>query len=391
MKTLFHFIIPEKISQNIICNFDSLDVQNIYFIFNSNRKIDEFHLNSESGTIIVLNQNTKLDLNEESKKCCPKFLFLHSFHPSFYNIVANFKKEKLGCEIIWLPWGYDIYTLPKFSLQNYAPQTYHFYKTQYRIKFCLQLIKSLIPLPFFKFLIPLSSIAKSDAAFKKVDSICTYILEDYNTFIKHYSYDIQFLYSPFLSLDQYVVGFNKEQWSRKTFNRDIIIGNSLSLESNYLDVIDYLEQYKCHFSELYFMTSYGNNQIYFDEITKRTKLKIGFNVQFQTNFIHPKKYVNFLEKFNTAIFFHYRQQGMGNIIIMLFLGYRIYLSEKNSVFNFFRRKGLNVFSLESDFKTFGTSPMSDENIKSNKEAVEKIFSKEHLTDSLKNIVFKNDL
>ena len=80
---------------------------------------------------------------------------------------------------------------------------------------------------------------------------------------------------------------------------------------------------------------------------------------------------------------------MGNIIVMLFLGHRIYLSKNNSILNFFKKNNLIVFSFEDDFKIYGTQPLEYEEIKRNRNIIKNLFSKGSLFYSLNKILEVN--
>ena len=45
---------------------------------------------------------------------------------------------------------------------------------------------------------------------------------------------------------------------------------------------------------------------------------------------------------------HFRQQAVGTVFSMLWLGSKIYLSESNTLFHYLRRAGIHVFSIEKE-------------------------------------------
>jgi hypothetical protein len=47
---------------------------------------------------------------------------------------------------------------------------------------------------------------------------------------------------------------------------------------------------------------------------------------------------------------HNTQQAIGNILTCLWLGAKVYMNEKNTAFQYFKRIGLNIYSLQADFK-----------------------------------------
>ena len=58
------------------------------------------------------------------------------------------------------------------------------------------------------------------------------------------------------------------------------------------------------------------------------------------------EYINTLSSCSVVIMNHIRQQGLGNIIIMLYLGARVFLRKENPIYGFFKNEGAKIFSIE---------------------------------------------
>ena len=69
------------------------------------------------------------------------------------------------------------------------------------------------------------------------------------------------------------------------------------------------------------------------------------------NFLPLEEYNNYLSQCNVAIMGHHRQQAVGNIIVLLWLGVKVFLSEKSTLFSYLTRKGVVVYCLEKDLHT----------------------------------------
>src|SRR5690606_10212357 len=54
---------------------------------------------------------------------------------------------------------------------------------------------------------------------------------------------------------------------------------------------------------------------------------------------------------------HYRQQAIGNILAMLWMGAKVYLDEKNTFYHYLRRKQIHIFSVEKDLNPDNTNAL----------------------------------
>ena len=78
--------------------------------------------------------------------------------------------------------------------------------------------------------------------------------------------------------------------------------------------------------------------------------------------------------------------AQGNIITALWLGMRVYLSEKSMTYQFFKRNGAVVFSLENDLSQFFFSSLSDEEVSVNRNVLSRVYGKEHVMQGARALV-----
>ena len=74
---------------------------------------------------------------------------------------------------------------------------------------------------------------------------------------------------------------------------------------------------------------------------------------------------------------HYRPQAFGNILTALWLGARVFLSERNMLYNFFKRIGITLYSIESDLNSGNQalwSPLPDDAVEDNRKIISSIYS-----------------
>lgn len=370
MKTFFHFLLSEKIVSDVILNFENSESNN-YFIFFDDISKRKATFPKTKNEILVLNYH-KSGINDLLEKLKPDLLLLHSISFKFAKVALEIRSSiKIG----WFPWGYDIYSLPKIRLTLYGIKTSAYIKNQspfffiknklieFSFDFLPELILKKINLEYFRETLLLH---------KKIDFFISYIKEDFDTFSKFYPNNMKFIYSPFLTLNQYLGNIEHPKLNNNTGN--ILIGNSVSLESNYFDVLEKLKVNKTKFSKAFFILNYGES---FKNFKKDIQFKINEDLLVKaeciTDFMDLKSYVEFLKSCNTAVFLHFRQQAMGNIITLIYLGARVYLSKYNPILNFFNSNCIKVNIFENEFDEFGTTDLSFEEKEANRFSLEKIF------------------
>lgn len=373
--SVIHLLKNEKISSNFITNFSELDINNIFLLFDNGvvtigdgidqRPVENFHL-----------ENVLREFNISK-------LLVHGLFPEFTALIRKIPKN---ISIGWFVWGFDIYNQDIVRDKLYATQTSKLYlksnKNGIRRK-----IKNF---PLFRNLyhkIMGTVDYQSDIlyAYQRTKYFCSYIEEDFLFFDKFYKHSTEFFYTPFCTIDQYLGG-NHNLRVNKTASH-ILLGNSNSIENNHLDAIAKLKDNDCK-SIIYVPLSYGTDMGY-----RKCVVEFGKD-QFDTNFVPLidfmplPDYLNLISECSVAIFYHFRQQAMGNIIALLYMGMRIYLSKNNPVYNYCKRIGLEVYDFDSDFNLFGTKVLEEELAEKNREVLRNNFSSEKVKYYLAGLVEK---
>src|SRR5690606_34405210 len=98
------------------------------------------------------------------------------------------------------------------------------------------------------------------------------------------------------------------------------------------------------------------------------------------------EYFTLLSTCNTGIFYHFRQQAMGNIIALLFLGLRIYLSNKNPVYPYLKRNNITVFDFDTEFEKFGNAQLSKDIVKNNRLRLMEMFNNDLIIRESKEVI-----
>ena len=132
---------------------------------------------------------------------------------------------------------------------------------------------------------------------------------------------------------------------RKVIGNNILIGNSATYENNHLEAFDLLSVLDIKDRSLICPLSYGL-PVYKDEVSRIGDDLFGNKFNALTNFMTIDEYINTLSSCSVVIMNHIRQQGLGNIIIMLYLGAKVFLRKENPIYGFFKNEGAKIFSIE---------------------------------------------
>lgn len=177
---------------------------------------------------------------------------------------------------------------------------------------------------------------------------------------------------PFLDVRfEQMDGFIKDEQSKRESNdrrTRILVGHNAFPFNNHIQSIDLLKRFFCEKKsenlEISIPVSYGDTGtqygIRYIEDLKQYVLSAGMSSQvaFLDKLIDADDYTKFLSTIDIGIFNAERQSGLGNILQLLYMGKKIYMTRKNPLFEQLSKNGfsihdideLNVISLEEFVK-----------------------------------------
>ena len=79
---------------------------------------------------------------------------------------------------------------------------------------------------------------------------------------------------------------------------------------------------------------------------------------------------------NVFIYCNWRQEAVGNILIALYIGGKVFLDKRNPLLDFYRRLGIVIFSLDELNQNSIDTFLSDSEIQKNRKILDKYYSKE---------------
>ncbi len=124
--------------------------------------------------------------------------------------------------------------------------------------------------------------------------------------------------------------------------------------NHHLDVIETISHFDTEKTHYIFPMSYGNEktwpghiQGYEKEVVDLARDLFGQRAHFLKKLISKEAYNDFLWNMDIAIFPANRQNGVGNIIKLLYMGNKVFLSRDNPVYGYFKSQGIEIGAFES--------------------------------------------
>ena len=262
-------------------------------------------------------------------------IFIHYLTEQLSGILLGFRGK---AKIIWIIWGADLY--------KYLPiQLYDQFTLELASKFDGK-FESILKRFFFFFQYEIRK-----AVIKRIDYVISPHIGDVRLLKKYFKtkarwfsqaiypnpVDFEKLYKEVVSIDE---KFN----FKKNGVKLLLLGNSGFPTNNHLDIMIRLFKMKEQNFEIICPLSYGP-PIYIKKIIEKGKMFFGDRFVPLLDFLNPDKYFCILKQIDLAIMYHNRQQGMGNVQILVFLGKPICM-KKTSGFFYLVERCVSVFSTQ---------------------------------------------
>lgn len=242
---------------------------------------------------------------------------------------------------MWFAWGYDIYTFEWGTPLVVLPDIYYPLTKKYVNKGFIGKFKKNIGKFFNKNEI-------LEKAVSRVDYFSGVLPFEYELIMKNeffHAKPIEFSYG---KVDSYIC--EKDLYSPIVSGANILIGNSADPSNNHLDILDILTGLNLVGKKIVLPLSYGGSSGYKGHIMYVGKSLWGEGFIGLTTFIPFEEYRSIVNECQNVIFFHERQQAMGNIFLSLWNGSKVFLSDSSWVYRYLMKLGFVVYSVQKDLK-----------------------------------------
>lgn len=284
-----------------------------------------------------------------------------------------------GVSVYWIIWGVDLYYMllaPKgfrmFDLSNF------YYKNRRRgfkrlwnfIREWQEKRNAERTIRFIK---------------KKVDYIVTDTTENDYQYLLQYYPELKdkpwkdFFYYP---LD---VILGPELIQSTVTGTDIMIGNSASATNNHEYVINILSKLDIGDRRVVVPLSYSGKKKYINSVNQAGKRLLGDNFVPLLEFMPLIEYNKLQASINVVLFGNWRQEAIGNIIVALYLGAKVFLPFVNPVYEWAKSHGLVVYELEKISQQDIDTPLEDAIRLRNREILSLLYTKERMHQLIKDL------
>lgn len=228
--------------------------------------------------------------------------------------------------------------------------------------------------------------------------ITTLVEEDYKLAQKWYNVKGEYLEGIYMNLKSFKNLIDiREVAIEKKKNKEkvkIQIGNNGQKSNNHMEAINMISKFANENIEVYVPLSYGGEKEYVDKIIKYGKENLGDKFIPIVDFMSVEDYNDHLSNIHIGIFCNDRQQGMGNIHSLVYLGSKVFINNKTSMWNHFCEKlNYKLYSIydinDMNYDEFIRIDIKE--IENNATKVEKYRSNKHSFEIWNNIFYSMNL
>jgi hypothetical protein len=165
----------------------------------------------------------------------------------------------------------------------------------------------------------------------------------------------------------------------------IIIGNSCSYTNNHVYVYDLIKNFSLKEKEIVSPLNYGGDIRYQQKVINYGRKCFGNKFHAITEFLPLCEYNQLLSEGTVFISGCWRAEAMGNVVIALYLGSKVFLSNRSPMYNFFKRQGVYLYELETISENSIHTSLTITQVNHNKEILIHLFNEKKLHSLTKTI------
>jgi hypothetical protein len=258
----------------------------------------------------------------------------------FHNLTRNkcrfIKKNKTyPAKFIWILWGFDLYSFLETKGYNLYVNKKDF-NALTRLKIA---VKKILQKNFYNILYA--------AAYKRIDICACPAKGDYELLKEKIDIDAKWQWYNYFPVDSII---RKLNLGETVSGDNILVGNSGAITNNHVEAFRLLQKFNLGSRAVITPLTYGD-AMNINHVINEGKKILPENFSPVLGFLPISEYNYVIKECSIVIMPHLRQQAVGNLIILLYLGAKVYLYKKNPLFKYFKSLGLIFFSIEEDLTT----------------------------------------
>jgi dTDP-N-acetylfucosamine:lipid II N-acetylfucosaminyltransferase len=299
-------------------------------------------------------------------------VLVHSLNAVSSRAVVLIRREFPKIPIVWLSWGHDVYeAVPSLQRRLYSPATLKHLKRRWPAHSLLWHARLLLESSLNR----LGLWCKPDYVFYrdaiKAITFCAPVFPTEERLIrKHCGFEGQFL--------RFTYGFHDQDDAVVPMGdrQNILVGNSATATCNHVDAFKILRNLRLGDRKVIVPLSYGDAN--YRELVARTgKNLLGDSFMPIFDFLPLARYSALIRTCGTLILNHRRQQAGGNILMGLWNGAKIYLTEENPAYSHLRSLGAHLFSFDRELNQMSIQqPLADSVVERNRSVVRQYYGRE---------------
>lgn len=356
---ILHLVHDEKIINRTIAIFEEVAPnQNIFVVFTRHQLK---YISTQQNVIFF--QDFKQYQGEKFSS-----VIIHFLNSRKIRFITKYIAK--GTPIYWIIWGNDLYNKLLY------PKGYEIYDKQssYYKKVKKSFIKNLVNKVIDNFkTVKIEKFISKYIDYITVDSTQT----DYDMLLKYYPKlkNIpcrEFFYYPIETT------LGEELIKKSVEDNNIQIGNSASITNNHEYVMRFLSKLTIGKRNVYVPLSYSGTNEYKNTVKRKGLEYFGDKFKSLDDFLPLEEYNKLMLSVGFAIYGNFRQEAIGNVVISLYLGAKVFFPE-NAPFHLWAQKlNLIVFKLESISQEEIDQPLDTNSIAHNRSIIIKFYNRERL-------------
>lgn len=363
---ILHLVHDEKIINRTIDVFNSVyPGENIFVVFTKKK----FKLVNKTDCVLTVDEFARNYSQIDYSSVVIHYL-------SSDKIKFVHKYFTISTPVYWIVWGAELYNnmLAYYGFKLYDKESSYFKRPKLPL---LKKVKRYIKerskaARFRKFI------------FKRVNFMVSDVEGDFEKLVEHLpemSSKIRkdFIYYPVDTI------LGKDLIDKSVEGNNIQIGNSASLSNNHEYVMRHLKGLQLGDRSVYVPLSYAGNDENTACVIRTGKELFGSNFKPMTEFLPLGEYTNLMVSFGVALYGNWRQEAVGNILISLYLGAKVFLPACNPVLEWARRRNLIVFELEKITQEELDQPLTDELRQRNREIILSLYNNERMSSLIREL------
>lgn len=338
---ILHILHDEKFIDGAIDTFNSTSAINTYVSIEDTKPFNR--IKSHASDVLIIGRDEILSFIVSGGF---QLVAFHTLTRDKYELVLNIPKN---IKVLWLSWGYDIYEPwnempPVLSLDLYKKETKSFFNVPIFTRF-KRLVKKII---FFKRYQKIRNdrrtLVESEVSIQKkllarVDYMSTVLPAEFEMLSELPEFRAKYIPFQYANRNSFDITTAVDNVADK-----ILLGNSATPTNNHISVLDILRK-KQITNECVLPCSYGSDEYW---CYLKGKLNDYNNVCVLKDFMPYDDYVALINSCRVGIFGHLRQQAIGNILLCMCRGCKVFLYKDSIAYKYFKESGYVIFSIDDD-------------------------------------------